>query len=147
MRAFVASKKFSALTFLLLAAVATASYFFLKPTGADISNSEIIRIFTLIGWFTGLAITVLSLILFGVLKLLQKIFGLSASLMASALVLLLSILPWLIFSWVLLGEPRYTNIAKAIIDFIARPMLWGSLAASLFVVIFGLIAILSPQKK
>lgn len=146
MKQFIASKAYSLLTFLVFAGVTTLAFFLLKPAGADISNSEIIRVFSLAGWFTGLATALLSLVLFGILKLLNRLFGLGKNLLTRVLILLLSLLPWLVMSWQILGEPRYTNIGKAIIDFVARPMLWGSLSAMLFALILGLSALLSPKK-
>ncbi len=56
-------------------------------------------------------------------------------------------IPWLVFSWVLLDEPRYTGFAIAVMDFVARPMLWGSLVATLLTIILSLPLFFSSSKK
>ena len=146
MRRFIESCWLPIVTVLLLAGGTTLAYALLRPTGFDIGNAEILKYARIGGWGIGLATGILSLIFVGILHLIRRLIGLRKTFVLHAPVVLLSVLPWLIFSWNVLGEPRYTPIARAIIDFAARPMLWGSLIASLFVIFVSLIAFFLPKK-
>ena len=133
-RRFIASKKFPAITLLILAAVTTAAFWRMAPTGADISNGEIIHAFNLAGWATGIVTALISLIIYVILNLLGRLINVCRFGVSHGIGMIASLAPWLIMSWQITGEPRYTNIGIAIIDFIARPMLWGAMAATLFAV-------------
>ncbi len=147
MRAFIASKKFAFITFLILAVGTTAAFAMLQPTGADITNSDIVRYFKLAGWFTGIATALISALILVILTAIGKVLKICRFDIVHGLGAIASLLPWLIMSWQITAEPRYTNIGIAIIDFIARPMLWGSLLATLFALVFTLLTIFTKRKK
>ncbi len=138
MRRFLASAWFPLLTVLVMAGVSVAAYAMLKPTGDDVGNSQIVSVFKIVGWAIGPAIALLSLILIGILNLVRRIFQMRRVNILHPVVVLMGIVPWLIFSWVIMDEPRFTPIARAIIDFAGRPMLWGSLVATLFAIILSI---------
>ena len=117
----------------------------LKPSPDVIGNYEIAKIAKIAGWAIGPVIGLLSLILAGILNLIRRIVRLRKVALLHPAVVLLSVVPWLVCSWVLTEEPPFTPIARAVIEFAARPMLWGSLAASLFVVILSLPPLLSKK--
>jgi hypothetical protein len=143
----IPSLKLPLLILIIFAVVTTGAYFFLAPTGAEITNSEIIRVFKLAGWFSGLAAALISFIIIGLLNLVRRLFDLRTMAALHAPVILLGILPWLIFSWQVTAEPRFTNLGIAIIDFIARPLLWGSLTAIVVTIIFGLFNLSTCKEK
>lgn len=147
MRSFVASKKFAFITFLILVIGTTVAFALLQPTGADISNDEIVRYFSLAGWFTGLATALISALLLLIFTAIGKLLKICRFDIVHGIGAILSLLPWLIMSWQITAEPRYTNIGIAIIDFIARPMLWGSLLATLFALAFTLLTLFPKPKK
>jgi hypothetical protein len=131
MRRFLASTWFPLLICVILAGVTVAAYAGLKPTGEDIGNSEIQRIALIAGWAIGPIAGLLSYFLAGILNTIRRIIRLRRKAILHPIVVLLSITPWLIFGWQVTSEPRYTPIARAVIDFAARELLWGSLIAFL----------------
>ncbi len=135
MRRFLASTWFPLFVCIVLAGVTAAAYAMLKPTGDDIGNSQIQQIALIAGWAVGPIAGLLSYILIGILNTLRRLFRLRRNAMLHPIVVLLGISPWLILGWQLTDEPRYTPIARAVIDFAAREMLWGSLIAFLFTLI------------
>ncbi len=146
MRRFLATAWFPFLICLVLAAVTAAAYAGLHPTGEDIGNSELERISTLAAWGIGPIAGLLSLILAGILNLIRRLVRARKIAFLHPVVVLVSVGPWMIFSWQLTGEPRYTPIARAVIDFAARELLWGSLVAVLLTIILS-IPLLFPAKK
>lgn len=140
MRRFLASGWFPIVTALLLAAATAGAYAWMKPTGADIGNAEIIKYAAIAGWAVGPVIGLLTLIVAGILNLLRRIVRLRRVGVLHPVVVLIPVGFWLVLSWELAGEPRFTPIAKAVIDFAARPLIVGSFAAVVFVVVLWLIA-------
>lgn len=138
MRRFLASAWFPLLTAVLLGGVTCAALAALRPDAALIGNEQIARVVRIAAWGIGPAAALLSLILAGVLNLLRRIVRLRRVAVLHPVVALLSVAPWLALSWQLTDEPRYTAIARAVIDFAARPLLWGALAATLFIMLCSL---------
>lgn len=145
MRRFLASGWFPIVTAIVLAAATTGAYAWMKPLGADIGNSEIQQYATWGGWAIGSVAALLSLIVAGILNLVRRIVRVRRVNLLHPVVGLIAFGPWLIFSWVIAGEPRYTPAARAIIDFGARPLILGSFAAVLFIVLFSL-PLLFPKR-
>ncbi len=146
MRRFLASAWFPLVICLVFAAVTAGAYAGLQPSGEDIGNSEIQKIAMIAAWGIGPVAALLSLILAGILNLIRRIVRLRKVAILHPVVVLLSIAPWLVFSWQVTGEPRYTPIARAVIDFAARELLWGSLVACLLTIVLS-IPLLFPAKK
>jgi hypothetical protein len=146
MRRFLASAWYPFCVCVDLAIATAVAFAVLNPTGADIGNGKIQRIVTMAAWAVGPVFAVLSFLLIGILNLLRRLFRIRKSAWLHPLIVLAGIAPSLVFSWVLMDEPRYTPIARAIIDFGARELLWGTLVASLIAIIIGFPAFL-PQKK
>ena len=147
MRKFLASAGFPFLMALVMGGAAVAAYALLQPTGEDVGNSQIVQAFTYAGWAVGPVIFLLSFLLICILNLLRRIFRLRKLRLLHPIIVLLGIVPWLVFSWVLLDEPRYTAFARATIDFVARPMLWGSLMATLLTILLSIPLFFSASKK
>jgi len=108
-------------------------YLFYGPTGiSDITNQAIINIFTkyapYVGWLAG----IISLVIFYILVLIKRIAHLTKFIILNPLLLALSFLPWYLFSRQLIFfEPRFTDIARAIISYIGEPLLVASKGAGI----------------
>lgn len=146
MRRFLASAWFPVLICFVFAAITTAAYAGLQPSGDDIGNSEIQRIARIAAWGIGPLAGILSMFLAAILNLIRRIVHLRKVPFLHPLVVLLSVGPWLVFSWILTDEPRYTPIARAVIDFTARELLWGSLVACLLTILLS-IPLFFPTKQ
>lgn len=146
MRRFPASIWFPLLTCIVLAGGTAAAFALLKPTGADVNNDQIVRAFRAAGWVAGPVIGLLSFIMMCILNLLRRTVRLRKTGSLHPIVILVGILPWFVFGWIITDEPRYTPFARAAIDFVARPMLWGTLIAALFTIMLS-IPLLIPAKK
>lgn len=145
MRRFLASGWFPIVTALLLAAATAGAYAWMKPTGVDIGNSEIQKYAIITGWAIGPVIGFLTLIVAGLLNLIRRIVRARRVGVLHPIIVLIPVGFWLVLGWQLAGEPRFTPIAKAVIDFAARPMIVGSFAAAMFVVALWLIAGLTKK--
>lgn len=145
-KGFVAGLGFPVSACLVLALATVAAYALLSPDGGDIYNEQIINVFSLGGWGVGPVMGLLSFICIGILNVMRRLFKMRNVHALHCPVVIAGILPWLIFGWVLTGEPRHTPIARAIIDLAGRPMLLGAIAATGFAVLVGLFTLL-PKKK
>jgi hypothetical protein len=146
MRRFLASGWYPLLACVVFAAAAAGSYALLKPTGIDVGNDQIVRAFGIAGWATPV-LALASLLLMCFLNGIRRLCNIRNVGILHPLVVLLGILPWLLFGMQLVAfEPRYTPFARAAIDFVGVPMLWGALAATLFTLILAL-GLLVPGKK
>ncbi len=146
MRRFLASAWFPFCICLDLAVVSTIAYAVLQPTGDDIGNGQIQQIATYTAWSIGPIAGILSMIVAGILNLIRRIVRLRKTTLLHPMVVLASIAPWFAFGWQVTGEPRYTPIARVVIDFAARPLLWGSLIAIILTILLS-IPLLFPAKK
>jgi|GEM_PF-3400719 len=146
MRRFLASAWFPFLAAVVLAGVSVAAYAVLQPTGEDIGNSDIQKYAKIGGWAVGPLFGLLSLLIASILNLIRRIVRIRKVSLLHPVVVLLSVGTWLVFSWQLTDEPRFTPIARAVIDFLARPLLWGSLAAVVLTILLS-IPLLFPSKK
>ncbi len=146
MRRFLSTALFPFLICFTFAAVTVAAYALLMPTGDDIGNGQIQEIAKLAAWGVGPVASLLSLFMAGILNLIRRIVQLRRVALLDPLVVIASIAPWFVFGWQVTGEPRYTPIARAVIDFAARELLWGSLVAILLTIVLS-IPLLFPTKK
>ena len=146
MRRFLSSAWFPLLMCLVLAGVTAAAFALLRPTGADVNNDQIVKAFQIAGWAVGPVIGLLSFIVICIVNLIRRIMRLRKVTLLHPVIVLIGIGPWLVFSWVMLDEPRYTPFARAAIDFVGRPMLWGSLVAALLTIVLSIPLIFSKKK-
>ena len=120
--------------FPLIALTIFASTFYisqiiLAPSGEEISNSTILDIFEKYSGLFGIGLGFLSMLLGYFLIGIKKLVRIGKIAILNPLVLILSHLPWLLFAIQLkYFENRYTDLAKAVIDFSATPMLYASIA-------------------
>ncbi len=146
MRRFLASAAFPFLACVVLAGATAGAFFLLAPTGEWIGNGEIQRLIPYAGWATGPVIAVFSFAGITILNGVRWIIRLRRVRLLHPVVILAGLAPWLVMGWQLAGEPPYTPIARGVIDFVGRPMLWGSVIAMLFVVVLSA-PLLFPAKK
>jgi hypothetical protein len=144
MRKFLASFWFYFLICLVLGGVTAAAVAILKP-GADISNDQLLLAMKIAGWAAGPVIALLSLILIGILNLLRRLMRVRKTAFLHPIVIIVGIVPWFVFAWTLTDEPMYTDFARGAIEFVGRPMLWGSMVAILVTLLFS-IPLLFPSK-
>ena len=145
MRRFLASAWFPFLICIVIAGVTVGAYAGLKPAGADVDNEEILKIARITGWAIGPAAGLLSLLLIGIMNVIRRVVRARRIGLLHPIVVLLGIAPWLALSWMLTDEPRFTPIARAAIDFVGRPLLWGSLGGLLATLLLSL-PLLIPSK-
>jgi hypothetical protein len=138
---------FALLTCLVLGGVTTVAYLGLKPTGEGIDNGQIITAFGIAAWATGPVMAVLSFILICIVNVIRRIIRLRWNKWATVVTLFAGTVPWAVFGWAITGEPRYTAFAIAAIEYIGRPMLWGGVVATLFVIVLSLPVMFSSSTK
>lgn len=147
MRRFLASAWFPFVACLLMGGATTLAFFLLAPDGDNVGNAEIVRVFGIAGWAVGGVIALLSLILIFVLNGIRRLFKIRRVSVLHPVVVLLGTLPWFWFGIQLVAfEPRLTPFARAFIDFVGAPILWGALAAWIFALL-GCLLLLIPAKK
>ena len=110
------------LAFVLFALLFAGFSVGLKPDVAGIDNGQVVEIFK--KW------TPLAGAVFGLLSMLGmyivRLFGFRKFRLGGPLLLMLGYAPWLAFGYQLAyREPRYAMIAKAIITFLGKPMLYS----------------------
>ncbi|MBI5155739.1 hypothetical protein HZA45_00540 [Candidatus Peregrinibacteria bacterium] len=144
MRRFPASLWFAFLICLVLAGVTAAAFAMLKPVAERTGDFTLVLQYApyALGPLAGL----LSFIAICILNGIRRLFRLRMIPYLHPVIVLAGIVPWLIFSWVLLDDPRYTPVAGVIMDFFARPLLWGSLTAFLLTILLS-IPLFLPTKK
>ena len=145
MRRFLSSAWFPLLMALVMAGVSCAAFAMLTP-GAGVSHSELVKYMTIAGWAIGPVAALISFLGICLLNLLRRLFTLRRVNLLHPVILLIGFVPWVVFSWVLLDEPRYTEFAVGVMEFVARPLLWGSLSATLLTILFS-IPLFIPKKK
>jgi len=108
---------------ILFAAVFLGASFLLKTETPEIQNQLILEIFKKWSPYVGIVFGLLSMILMYLLWL----FGLRKIKIGFSIALIIAYIPWIIFGYELVyKEPRYTEIATAIIIFLGKPMLYAS---------------------
>ena len=136
---------FAFLMCLVMTGVAAAAFAVFHPPFSEL-NSDVAMAVQIGGWATGPVMGLLSLILIMILNLIRRIVRMRKIAWLHPVVVLIGTVPWLILSWMLLDEPRYTELAAVILDFIARPMLWGSLVATLLTILLSIPVFISTKK-
>jgi hypothetical protein len=89
---------------------------------SDISNQKILQPSIEYGAYAGVLVAFSSALLYTILALIRRILGGKNLRSLDPILFAISILPWFIFFWVLVyKEPRFTDIARAIITFLGGP--------------------------
>jgi len=116
-----------------------------SPNITDITNQEILDIFTKYARFCGIVFGLLSMIAMYLLYTIRRIFRLHKNRFSTPIIMILSLSPWLVFGYQLVfREPRYTVLGRAIISFFGEPMFYTSSALLALGVVWLLIL---PFKK
>lgn len=147
MRKFVSSFWFSFFIAVLLSAAIAGSYWYLAPTGDNIGNYEILKAGKIAGWAIGPVLGLLFLVVLGILSLLKWCFRVHKIYSIRVLTILLALTPVVWLGWMLTGEDPYTPIARMVIDFVARPILLGSLFTLLITVVVSILSFFTGQEK
>src|SRR5204863_520193 len=124
MRRLLASAWFPFLMCLVLAGVTVAAVALLHPENNDLDVRYMMPL-QIASWSAGPVFALLSFIVICVLNLIRRIVRARKVGWLHPIIVLLGISPWLIISWRLLDEPRWTKLATVVLDFFARPLLWG----------------------
>jgi len=131
---------------LVMAGVSAAAFAMLAPSGESVGNSEIVKWMNIGAWAVGPVMAIPSIIGIGILNLLRRLFRIRRVEVFHPIVVLIGVVPWFVFAWILSEEPPFTPIARAVVEFLTRPMLWGSLVAILLTILLS-IPLLLPKKK
>lgn len=95
----------------------------------SIDSYRIVEIFQQYAAFAGIVLGFLSLLLMAGLSGIFSLLGMGESRFKKPVVIILGFSPWAAFGYQLVyREPRYANIAKAIIEYLGEPMLYAGLA-------------------
>lgn len=138
MRRFLASAWYPFLVCLVLAGATVGAFSVFGLVTYDIGNAEVQRYVGYAGWAAGPAVGLLSFVAIGILNVVRRIIRLRKTKWLHPVIVLLGVVPWVVCAWILAGEPAYTPIGRAVVPFVARPLLWGSLAATLFTLFLSL---------
>lgn len=138
MRRFLGSAWFPFLVCLVLAGVTAGALALLAPDPESINQGEIARWTVVVAWGIGPVAGLLTFLKIGVLNLIRRITRLRRVEWLHPIVVLLGTGTTLVFAWILAGEPLNTPIARAVVPFGARPLLWGALAATLLTILLSL---------
>lgn len=138
MRRFLASAWFPFLICLVLAGATAGAFVMLAPTGDDIGNSEILKVAGIGAWALGPVVGLIAFLKICILNLIRRIIRLRRVAWLHPVVVLAVTVPVGIFAWILAGEPPFTPVARAVVEFGARPLLWGALVSSLLTIVLSL---------
>lgn len=107
----------------LYASLFAWSFFQYPADSASIDSFQIVQFFDQYAMYAGIGFALLSFVGILILKGLLSLFRVRSSMKLDALLIFVGYLPWGLFAYQLLyREPRYANIAKAIIEYLAFPM-------------------------
>jgi hypothetical protein len=120
----------------------------------DLVNSKYLASFNMYGVYGGVLLGFLSLISAYILMGFKKLFRLSKFDFINPIILALVYAPWYYLGTVLAKEPRYTDLARLVLDFLVEPiinaslfMLYVSAVWLVLVIIVKIIKRLRPNKK
>lgn len=88
----------------------------------DLTNAKFLEIFNNYGVYVGLMLGFLSMIFGYILLGLKKLVRLSKFSVVNPVILALIYAPWYFLAAALAKEPRYTDIARLVLDFLAEPI-------------------------
>lgn len=105
----------------------------LVADSSSIDSYSIVQFFDQYAQYTGVGIAIVSLLGMLIGRLVLALFKLHKRRFTNSLLVMLGFAPWLAFGYQLLyREPRYANIAKAIIEYLGEPMLYSSIVLVVF---------------
>lgn len=106
---------------------------------SDTNQSEIVKYASMGMWAVGPVLALLSLIVIGILNLIRRLLRIRKVAWLHPVIVIVGLLPWLLFGWELtMNEPRYTPIARAVIDFAGREMFAGAFVAIVCALVLAL---------
>lgn len=138
MRRFLASAWYPFLVCLVLAGTTAGALALLAPTGEDVGNSEIVQWVSIGAWAVGPVFGIVAFLKIGILNLLRRIMRIRKVKWLHPVIVLIGTVSVGFFAWILAGEPPFTPIARAIVEYGARPLLWGALVSSLLAIVLSL---------
>lgn len=150
MKRFLSSAWYPFLISLLLAGAMAAVFWILEPSGEAIGSYSVAEAFTkyFVGYAAAGVVGLLAFLAICIVNLIRRIVRLRQVSWMHPIAVILGILPFLIFGWELTYvEPRFTPIARAIIDFIGEPMYAGSVIAVVIAILLGIPAFLPSGKR
>ncbi len=117
----------------------------------DIVNQKVMKIFTAWTPYLGIVFAFLSYLVYLTLGGIKRLVGLKRFVSINPFLLGAAILPWLVFARQLVYfEPRYTDIARALISFVGEPLLaasiFGLILAALWLMLLIMKLILKRKK-
>jgi hypothetical protein len=99
---------------------------FVKPA-ADITNTDLLDIAHRYASFAGAAIGLVAFLATGILYLAIRLARREPSRLIALLLTLFGYAPFIVFGWDLVyREPRYAEVARAIITYLGKPMLYSA---------------------
>ena len=117
------------LALLLFAGLYFAAFRLFPASVADIDGEKIIAPFQRFGPYGGVAVGLVSMVGMYILYIFRALFRLNRFRFSAPLVLMLGYAPWAAFGYQLAyREPRYAMIARAIISFVGKPLLYAASA-------------------
>jgi|GEM_PF-2096945 len=132
------------LAFILFALLFAGFSFGLKPDVTGIDNDEVIKLFKQWTPLAGAAFGFLSMLGMYIVRL----FGFRKFRLGGPILLILGYAPWMAFGYQLAyREPRYAMVAKAIIAFGGKPMLYASGAMVGLGVLFCFVVLFRKHPK
>ncbi len=146
MRRFLGSAWFPLVVCLVLAGVTAGAFALLAPDGESIGQSEIAKWAGIVAWAIGPVAGLLTFLKIGVLNLIRRLVRLRRVEWLHPVVILIGTVSTMVFAWIMAGEPLFTPIGRAVVAFAGRPLLWGSLIATLLTIVLS-IPLLLPKKK
>lgn len=122
-RSFINRAWWPFLAMLLFAVIYYLVYWFIGPAPEDIDSEKILNVFETYGQYFGFALAILSLLLWYVLYGIKSLLRLGKYSLVNPVTYLLGVGLWGILSYqIYFNEPRFTNIGRAIIDYVAQPL-------------------------
>ncbi len=122
-RSFINRAWWPLLAMILFAGVYYVSYQMLSPAPTDIDSTKILDIFDKYAQYFGFALAILSLLLWYVLYGIKSLLRLGKCSLVNPLTYLLGVVLWGALAYqIYFREPRFTNIGRAIIDYVAAPL-------------------------
>jgi len=130
------------LALLVFAGLYFAVFKLFPASVADIDSERILAPFQKYGAYAGAGVGLLSMLGMYIVYIFRSLFHLNRFGFSAPFVLMLGYAPWAAFGYQLVyREPRYATIAKAIISFMGRPLLYASSA----MVILGFLWLLTAS--
>ncbi|MFA6523342.1 MAG: hypothetical protein WCS85_03155 [Candidatus Peribacteraceae bacterium] len=130
---------------LLFLAIFVAVFYLQKPTTLPVNNGTIKEIFATYGAASGAIVALLGILVMYILALVKRLVGLRKFPILNPVVIFAVAFSGFVFGWELLYvEPTYTDIARAIIGYLGRPLFYASGIISALALVWFLIILLRP---